>query len=157
MFKFIFLMLSASILSFGFISCQDKITAEVPENVSSELSTKINSEEIELGSDLAITTKMAFSEMEWNFGEIQEGEKANHTFTFTNTGTEPLIISNAKGSCGCTIPEWPAEPIAPGGTGEIQVVFNSKGKNGDQTKTVTITANTNPVSTRLILKGKVSK
>jgi hypothetical protein len=90
-----------------------------------------------------------------------DGEKVEHTYTFTNTGSEPLVISNAKGSCGCTVPSWPKEPIAPGATGEILVRFDSKGKGrvggGAQTKTVTITANTTPPDTRITIKGKVNK
>ena len=59
---------------------------------------------------------------------------------FKNTGKTPLVISNAKGSCGCTVPEWPKEPVAPGATAELLVKFNSKGKPNQQQKTVTITA-----------------
>ena len=58
-----------------------------------------------------------------DFGEIQEGEVVNYTFKFTNEGEGPLIISNAQGSCGCTVPQWPRQPIAPGATGEIKVSF----------------------------------
>jgi hypothetical protein len=106
-------------------------------------------------------TTVAFSETEYDFGKIMEGDKATHVYSFTNTGSEPLIISNAKGSCGCTVPEWPREPIAPGGKGEIKVVFDSKGKGKEggqlQTKTVTITANTDPQQTLLRIKGTVDK
>ena len=72
-----------------------------------------------------------------------------------NTGDEPLIITIAKGSCGCTVPSWPKEPIAPGTTGEFVVRFDSKGKAGFQAKRVTITANTDPVNTYLTVKGQV--
>ena len=100
---------------------------------------------------------MAFDEFEFDFGEIDEGEKVSHVYTFKNDGKEPLIISNAKGTCGCTVPVWPKEPIAAGESGEIQVEFNSKGKSGMQTKRVIITANTNPATTNLTIKGKVNK
>lgn len=100
-------------------------------------------------------TALEFSEMEYNFGTITEGEKVTHVFKFTNTGKEPLVISNAKGSCGCTVPQWPKDPIAPGKTGEIKVQFNSKNKKGKQTKTITITANTDPVNTLLRIKAEV--
>jgi hypothetical protein len=59
-----------------------------------------------------------------------------------------MIISNAKGSCGCTVPQWPKEPIAPGSQGEISVQFNSKGKKGSQNKTVTLTTTTTPPQTQ---------
>lgn len=103
------------------------------------------------------TTTIEFEEKEFDFGTIDEGEKVSHTYKFTNTGNEPLIIKDAKGSCGCTVPSWPKDPIAPGGTGEMLVEFNSKGKSGSQNKRVTITANTNPGQTFINIKGQVNK
>jgi len=102
------------------------------------------------------TTTMDFSENEFDFGTVDQGEKVTHVYKFTNTGSEPLIISNAKGSCGCTVPSWPKEPIAVGATGEIKVQFDSKGKKGKQSKRVTLTANTDPVQTFLTIKGEVN-
>lgn len=101
------------------------------------------------------TTEMTFGETEFDFGTITEGEKVSHTYTFTNTGEEPLILSNAKGSCGCTVPKWPREPIAPGASSEIVVEFNSKNKRGKKNQKVTITANTNPPQSFIYLKGEV--
>ncbi len=103
------------------------------------------------------TTAMNFGESSFDFGQIDEGEKVSHVYKFENTGTEPLVISNAKGSCGCTVPKWPKNPIAPGEAGEILVTFNSKGKTGKQTKRVTITANTDPAQTFLTITGNVNK
>lgn len=101
------------------------------------------------------TTTMVFQETEFNFGKVKAGEKVQHEYTFKNTGKEPLIISNAKGSCGCTVPNWPKEPIPVGGEGKIMVEFDSKGKSGNQTKQVTITANTNPPQSIIYIKGEV--
>ncbi|MEL7021356.1 MAG: DUF1573 domain-containing protein [Bacteroidota bacterium] len=101
------------------------------------------------------TTTITFAETEFNFGTVTEGEKVSHTYSFTNTGAEPLILSNAKGSCGCTVPQWPKEPIAPGESGEITVEFNSKNKKGQRNQKVTVTANTNPAQTVILLKGNV--
>ena len=98
----------------------------------------------------------AFNESLHDFGTIKEGDVVNHTFSFTNTGEAPLIISSATASCGCTVPQWPKEPIAVGATSEIEVSFNSKSKPGIQNKTITITANTNPKTTRLNIKANVS-
>jgi hypothetical protein len=102
------------------------------------------------------TTTVDFKETTFDFGTVVSGEKVSHVYSFTNTGSEPLIISNAKGSCGCTVPNWPKEPIAVGGTGEIEVVFDSKNKKGPRNQKVTITANTDPPQTFIYLKGEVT-
>jgi hypothetical protein len=91
----------------------------------------------------------------FDFGEITQGEQVSHSFEFENTGTSDLIISTASGSCGCTVPSYPKNPIAPGQKANIDVVFNSEGKEGKQEKTVTIMANTNPAATVLKIKGNV--
>ncbi len=103
------------------------------------------------------TTNIVFEETDFDFGTIKDGEKVKHTYKFKNTGKEPLIISSAKGSCGCTVPKWPSEPIPPGGSGQIDVEFDSKGKPGKQTKQVTVTANTLPAQTFLKIGGNVEK
>lgn len=77
-----------------------------------------------------------------DFGDINQGDKVEHTFYFTNTGNEPLIITNVQVTCGCTTPKgWPRDPIQAGGKGELTVAFNSAGKYGKQSKTVTIISN----------------
>ena len=100
-------------------------------------------------------TTVNFAETEFDFGTVEMGEKVEHIYKFTNTGKEPLTISNAKGSCGCTVPQWPKEPIAPGEDGEILVIFDTKNKPNKQTKTVTITANTEPAQSFLKITGFV--
>lgn len=102
------------------------------------------------------TPEFKFNETAFDFGNINEGDVVEHTFSFTNAGQAPLIISNAAGSCGCTIPKWPKEPIPVGGTGEILVQFNSANKPGVQNKTVTITSNTYPKLTKLNIKALVA-
>ena len=101
------------------------------------------------------TTTIEFEKTIFDFGTINAGEKVNHVYTFKNTGNNPLVIKNAKGSCGCTVPEWSKEPILPGETGIIEVEYNSKGKKGKETKRVTITANTTPAQTYLTITGEV--
>ena len=103
------------------------------------------------------TTTMSFDELKYDFGTVTSGEKVQYAYKFKNTGSEPLIISNAKGSCGCTVPEWPRDPIAPGETNEILVQFDSSNKSGKQSKRVTLTANTNPAQTFLTIEGQVNK
>ncbi len=109
-------------------------------------------------------TSIQYPETEHDFGEIQEGEKIVHEFTFKNTGNEPLVISKAQGSCGCTVPDWPREPIPVGAEGVIKVQYDSRGKGKTaaeggraENKRVTITANTDPANTYLYIKGKVIK
>jgi hypothetical protein len=96
-----------------------------------------------------------FNETEFDFGPIEEGERVSYVFKFTNTGDAPLLITEAKGSCGCTVPSFPKVPIMPGEGSEIEVEFNSKGKLGKQTKRITITANTTPAQTFLTMSGMV--
>lgn len=84
---------------------------------------------------------LTFEKNTHDFGDIHQGDKVEKLFKFTNTGNEPLIISNIEVTCGCTAPEWPRNPIPPGATGEIKVVFNSAGKMGRQNKTVTVKSN----------------
>lgn len=100
-------------------------------------------------------TTLNFEETEFDFGTVEMGEKVEHIYKFKNTGDEPLTISNAKGSCGCTVPQWPKEPISPGESGEILVIFDTKNKPNKQTKTVTITANTEPAQSFLKITGFV--
>ena len=109
----------------------------------------------EVPTDPEKLTSIQFENIEFNFGSVKEGEKVRHLYKFKNTGSKPLTIINAAASCGCTVPKWSKEPIAPGATGEIEAEFDSKGKVGAQTKTVTVTANTTPSETKLILKGEV--
>jgi len=96
-----------------------------------------------------------FEEEVKEFGKITQGESVTTEFRFRNVGKSNLIISSAQGSCGCTVPEWPKEPIKPGEDGVIKVTFNSEGKHGIQNKTVTLIANTIPNTKVLALKGEV--
>ena len=85
---------------------------------------------------------VTFTEKLHDFGEINQGDIVEHTFIFENTGNAPLIISSAKGSCGCTVPKYAREvAIAPGEKSEMVVRFNSRGKSGMQSKSVTIYSN----------------
>lgn len=98
---------------------------------------------------------LTWDEVVYDFGSIFEGDVVTKDFSFTNTGTAPLLILKATSTCGCTIPEWPKTPIAPDSTSSIKVKFNSLHKAGDQSKEVTIFANTFPNSSIITIKGKV--
>jgi hypothetical protein len=98
---------------------------------------------------------MAFEQTEYDFGTVKQGETVKHTFEFTNTGKTPLIIDNASATCGCTVPEWTREPVAPGEKGQIAVQFNTTGKMGQQNPTITVRANTQPEIVKVAMKGNV--
>lgn len=100
-------------------------------------------------------TSIKYDTPVYDFGVVDEGDIVKYVFKFTNVGHEPLTISNCRASCGCTVPKWPKEPIAPGARGEIVVEFNTKGKPGRQSKRVTVTANTNPTETFIEVQGEV--
>ena len=99
--------------------------------------------------------QITFQESEFNFGDIAQGEKAEHVFTFKNTGTAPLVLSNVLTTCGCTASEWPKEPVAPGKSAQIKVTFNSAGKMGVQNKVVTIVSNAVNAQEQVKMVGNV--
>ena len=153
-----------SVLSAGIFSCasdkEKNLESKVAE-LESKLARMENSSPAKPANVQAEPTGPAaafeFDQMEHDFGTIKEGDVVTHVFKFKNTGEAPLIIQKAQGSCGCTVPEYSKEPIAVGEEGTIKVQFNSKGKPGTQNKTVTITANTKPATTRLKIKSVVEK
>ncbi len=102
-------------------------------------------------------TTITFAKPEHDFGTIKQDSENKHVFKFTNTGNVPLLIESASGSCGCTVPNYPKEPIAPGGTGTTEVEYKPGKQENAQTKTVTIIANTEPKETKLQIKANVMK
>ncbi|MCB0509747.1 MAG: DUF1573 domain-containing protein [Bacteroidetes bacterium] len=89
-----------------------------------------------------------------DYGTIEQGSDGQREFVFTNTGKEPLIISNCKGSCGCTVPKCPTEPVLPGETAKIKVKYDTN-RVGAFTKTVTITSNAGEATKTVTIKGTV--
>lgn len=102
-------------------------------------------------------TNVSWEAMAHDFGKIKQETTNEKVFSFTNTGDNPLIIQSAQGSCGCTVPEYPREPIAPGESGEIRVEYKPGQQKGRQSKTVTIQANTNPPQTTLTISADVEE
>jgi hypothetical protein len=98
---------------------------------------------------------MDFKDTMHNFGSMHEGEMSTYDFEFTNNGKQPLIISNAIGSCGCTVPSYPHEPVQPGKSSVMKVQFNSAGKMGHQEKSVTISTNSKRGTHMLYIKADV--
>ena len=87
------------------------------------------------------TAEITFAALEHDFGKISEGEKVACVFSFENTGSGDLVIASATTSCGCTVPKFDKEPISPGGKGTMEVVFDTSGRSGIQTKTITVRSN----------------
>ena len=142
-FKF-FILLALSLL-ISLPACDEKTA----ENGSGEgLSTDV------VGNKSG-TPVMTFEETMYDFGDIIDGEVVMHTFEFKNTGEGPLVISGANSSCGCTVPEYPREPVEPGKKGKITVKFDSSGKKGLEEKTVTIVANTEPSRNEIKIKANI--
>lgn len=97
-----------------------------------------------------------FDKTEHDFGKISGTERVETVFTIKNTGEADLIIINAQGSCGCTVPEYPKEPLKPGASAPMKVTFNPNGKTGEQQKTVTLTTNTKEGSEKIIIKASIT-
>ena len=98
---------------------------------------------------------ITFEESQYDFGTIDQGTPVEHVFKFKNTGEAPLMIVNAKSSCGCTVPEYTKDPVAPGDSGELLVKFNGSGQN-QVSKTVTLTTNTKAGTETLTIKAFVN-
>lgn len=98
---------------------------------------------------------MSFKNTEFDFGDILENQKVETTYEFTNTGKADLLIADCRAACGCTVPDWPKEPIKPGASGKIKVVFDSAGKAGKNSKIVTVIANTQTGSVELKFTANV--
>ena len=99
----------------------------------------------------------SFDETSFDFGTLNSGAVVSHEFTFKNTGNADLVISQATGSCGCTVPEYPKDPVKQGEEGKIKVTFNSEGQGGQIAKTITILANTIPATKVLTISAEVIK
>ena len=103
----------------------------------------------------ATMPKIQMDEESYDFGDIIQGESVAHDFIIKNIGNDKLLINSAKGSCGCTVPVWPKEPILEGEESTIKVTFNSAGKKGRQNKTVTLLTNAIPNTKVITINGNV--
>ncbi len=140
------ILLATLCVAFAFTSCKDNAADKVnEENVVSAADRDGQSENY---------AEMTFEETEFDFGDIQRGDHVEHLFAFKNTGDSPLVIVDAKSSCGCTVPEYTKEKIAPGESGTLLVKFDGSGQN-QVNKTITVTANTEKGAERLTIKAFV--
>lgn len=146
LFKTVFVLLILAL----FVGCDQKTsTGDVDPNLVNNNKTADNPN--------AKNPEAVFTcnEPVWDFGKINEGEVVAHSFPFTNTGTSDLVISGCSASCGCTTPKCDKKPIAPGESSVIEIRFDSNGKTNQQSKNITVTANTNPPETILTITGFV--
>lgn len=108
-----------------------------------------------LNQQFSDSTTVQMIDSVYNFGKVTDGENVVFSYRFRNTGKKPLIVSSATASCGCTVPEKPEEPIKPGETGFLKIVFNSKGRVGEVHKEVNVVSNAYPQFPVLQLIGEV--
>jgi len=143
------LFIVIALMGFTAQSCKQKTT---DDKIDTEVVNNPATASGEPSTDMPV---MEFEKTTHDFGKIKQGEKVSFSFKFKNTGKTDLVISSASGSCGCTVPQYPKMPIAPGESAVIDVTFDSSGKSGMQNKQVTIVANTNPSATVLTVTGEV--
>ena len=143
------IVITLVVMGLSFTSCKEDATK------------KIKTENLEVAKERDSEIKMdgprfKFDKTEHDFGTINEGDVVETVFAFTNVGKSELIITSAKGSCGCTVPEWPKEPIMPGEVGEIKVKFNSYRKPNLQQKQITLRTNTEGGKEILKIRAQVT-
>jgi len=114
----------------------------------------LNDNKVTVRSDTG-TSKIIFKEYEHNFGRVAEGEKVACLFEFENSGTSDLVIYSATTTCGCTVPEYSTKPLAPGASGTLEVLFDTSGREGKQTKTITVNSNSKVPVALLTISAEV--
>ena len=151
MYKYILTLLALVTLSLT--ACQESAAKKVNSTTATTNAAAPSNEASSYNS--AEAPVMTFDKTSHDFGTIKAGEKVSYSFRFVNKGGRDLIIQSASGSCGCTVPDFPKEPIPPGREGYIRVMFNSEGKSGMQEKQVTVLANTMPNTITVRVKAEI--
>lgn len=137
-----------------FVSCAEKQEHSTQEQLSVDMVFNPQTASAEQSQNKPMP-HIDMAEVSYDFGTIKQGESVTHAFKIKNSGAGDLIISSAKGSCGCTVPQWPKKPIRQGEEQEIKVTFNSAGKKGKQRKTVTLVTNAIPNTKVLTIMGEI--
>lgn len=137
------------LLGMTLVSCNNDSTKKLDTDVVNNF--KSASE----GDKVYNSPRITFKKAEHDFGKIIQGEFVRYSYRYTNTGKADLIISKVSTSCGCTVPTYSKQPLAPGKSNMIEVIFDTRGKKGIQNKTVTILANSVPNKTVLRLKANI--
>lgn len=165
----ILLGVSTLILAVGFMACQstnqnaqtaknaDANTAVASQPQENAASPQTRKPEFQVKAESMAATTVDWASEVFEFPVITEGEKVTHQFKFKNTGENPLVITHARASCGCTVPAYSEDPVQPGEEGFIDVTFNSKGKTGQIQKSITVTGNfEGNIRKVLMLRGEVT-
>jgi hypothetical protein len=141
--QFIYLAITL-LFSFSLVACSQGTSEnnsdgdKAGEEAKASAGKQVSNEESGKEKSEFSKGKIKFEQTSHDFGKIKEGEKVTHTFNFKNVGNGPLKLSRVKPSCGCTSPDWTKKPVQPGGSGKVDVQFNSSGKPGKQRKSVTV-------------------
>ncbi len=130
------------------------LTVFAGQEMMAKKKASAKAQKVQLTDSKDVNEVMKFEETTHQFGTLKEGVQAEYTFSFVNHSTEPLIIKNARPSCGCTTPKWSKEPVKPGATGSVTAVYNTKNRPGSFTKTITV--QTNLGNKVLTIKGNVT-
>ena len=147
-------MIKKSVAMFAIASLM--LTASCKENAALRIDDETAKKAEMAHADSGKSPVIKFESTDHDFGTINEGDKVEHVYKFTNEGSADLVITNAKPSCGCTVPSYTQTPVKPGGTGEIKAIFDSSGKSGMQQKTITVTLNTEKGTEMLNFKANVT-
>jgi hypothetical protein len=149
--RFSYLFLAAGLLSSCSSEGDTKVTADMVKN-------PVTAQGVEKGVKMPaveVVSKNGKDGSTFDFGVIIQGENVVHTFEVKNVGNADLVISAANASCGCTVPKFSKEPIAPGKSGKVEVAFASSGRSGKQMKTVTLLTNAQPGSITLTIVANI--
>ena len=164
--KQIFIVLAAVAISLSAVSCQSAGKAEAKaevatqpaaQNATQPTTQETRKPEWQEKAQTMAPTAVEWASKEYNYGSVPTGTTVTHQFRFRNTGSEPLVLTRVKPSCGCTTPTYSKEPVQPGEEGYIDVAFNTTGKNGIQNKSVTVSGNFDGNITQILrITGEVT-
>lgn len=144
-----FILLFSALLLFSLTACNNAGDKDISTKVVNNPATADGT------SDTGILPVMSFGFLEHDFGQVIQGEKVSIAFKFKNTGGGDLVIAAANAGCGCTVPNYPKNPIKPNEEGVVEVSFNSAGRRGFQSQRISVVANTQPNTIVLTIKANV--
>lgn len=167
-------IIALSVIGFGLVSCKkeskqttgtETVAADSTANASSAVTAPGDSAAVTpVSSETAATaapasnqplTTLALSESNFDFGKVKKGDKVEHVYEVTNTGTNPLVISEVKPGCGCTVPDFTKEPIMPGKKGKITLHFDSSSFDGNVNKYADVFANVEKAPIKLTFTANI--